>query len=326
MTNNTVDSSDPFGFSVDLLNVASGTPKAITDTTDPVLNGSFGTVTGSDFYNGTTETLKPADNSSVKGLLYRSGYSGNTGAFFTTSTFGSGKVAIWGDSSDVDDGTGQSGNTLYDGWNDSTATNGALALNATAWLVGASGSTSTSSPSATASTSASASASPTATSTGSCTSSQLLGNAGFETGSASPWVASDSSSIYSGTTEPARTGSYDAWLDGYGTTTTDTLSQSVTLPSGCSSYALSFYLHIDTAETSTSKAYDTLKVQVLNSSGTVLSTLATYSNLNAASGYTQRSFSLASYAGQTVTLKFTGAEDSVDQTSFVLDDTALNVG
>jgi hypothetical protein len=154
----------------------------------------------------------------------------------------------------------------------------------------------------------------------------LLGNAGFETGSASPWVASDSSSIYSGTTEPARTGSYDAWLDGYGTTTTDTLSQSVTLPSGCSSYALSFYLHIDTAETSTSKAYDTLKVQVLNSSGTVLSTLATYSNLNAASGYTQRSFSLASYAGQTVTLKFTGAEDSVDQTSFVLDDTALNVG
>ena len=66
----------------------------------------------------------------------------------------------------------------------------------------------------------------------------------------------------------------------------------MTIPSGCSTATLSFYLHIDTAETTTSTAYDTLKVQVLNSSGTVLATLATYSNLNAASGYTQRSFSL----------------------------------
>jgi len=34
---------------------------------------------------------------------------------------------------------------------------------------------------------------------------------------------------------------------------------------------------------------------------------------------------LSAYAGQTITVKFTGAEDSVKQTSFVLDDTALNV-
>jgi len=64
-------------------------------------------------------------------------------------------------------------------------------------------------------------------------------------------------------------------------------------------------------------------VQLLNGAGTVLATLATYSNLNAASGYTQHSFSLSAYAGQSVTLKFTGSEDSVDQTSFVIDDTAL---
>ena len=81
-----------------------------------MLHGSFGTVTKSLIADGTTATLKPADNSSVKGLLYRSGYSGNTGAFFATSTFGSGRVAFWGDTSPVDDGTGQSGNTLYDGW------------------------------------------------------------------------------------------------------------------------------------------------------------------------------------------------------------------
>ncbi|MGW7404777.1 hydrolase [Streptomyces sp. NPDC054833] len=305
MTNNSVDSTDPFGFSIDSLNISSGYPAAISDSTDPVLHGDFGTVTKSLIANGTTATLKPADNSAVKGLVYRSGYSGNTGAFFLTSTFGSGRVAFWGDSSPIDDGTGQSGNTLYDGWNDSGATNAALALNATAWLAG------------------SGTSGGGGGGGGTCTAAQLLGNNGFESGN-STWSAS-SGVITNSSGESARTGSYYAWLDGYGSATTDTLSQSVTIPSGCTAAALSFYLHIDTAETTTSTAYDTLKVQVLNSSGTVLSTLATYSNLNAASGYTKRSFSLASYAGQTVTLKFTGTEGNTLQTSFVLDDTALDV-
>jgi hypothetical protein len=55
-------------------------------------------------------------------------------------------------------------------------------------------------------------------------------------------------------------------------------------------------------------------------------TIATFSNLNHASGYTQHSYSLGSFAGQTVTLKFTGTEDSSLQTSFVVDDTAVNTG
>jgi hypothetical protein len=93
----------------------------------------------------------------------------------------------------------------------------------------------------------------------------------------------------------------------------------VTVPAGCTTASFSFYLHIDSAETSTTTAYDKLTVQA----GTT--TLATYSNVNKNTGYAQKSFSLASYAGQTVTLKFTGTEDSTLQTSFVVDDTALNV-
>jgi PKD repeat protein len=171
-----------------------------------------------------------------------------------------------------------------------------------------------------------------ATPTGSgCPASQLLGNPGFENGSSSPspWVVTSTHSpvdvISDSSSEPPHAGTWDAWLDGWGTTTTDTVAQSVTLPSGCSNYNFSFWLHVDTAETSKTTAYDTLKVQVLSSSGTVLGTLATYSNLNHNTGYTQHTFSLASYAGQNVTLKFTGAEDFEYQTSFVLDDTALNV-
>ncbi|WP_269858934.1 putative Ig domain-containing protein [Streptomyces sp. RPT161] len=157
-----------------------------------------------------------------------------------------------------------------------------------------------------------------------CSPAQLLGNPGFETGSAAPWSAS-SGVINNSSSEPPHSGSWDAWLDGYGTTHTDTLAQSVSIPSGCSSYQLGFWLHIDTAETSTTTAYDTLTVQVLNSSGTVLGTLATYSNLNHNTGYTQHTFDLSAYAGQNITLKFTGSEDKELQTSFVIDDAALNV-
>jgi Zn-dependent metalloprotease len=149
---------------------------------------------------------------------------------------------------------------------------------------------------------------------GSCTSAQLLGNQGFESGNTT-WTAS-SGVITNSSSESAHGGSYYAWLDGYGSTHTDTLSQSVTIPSGCKA-TLTFYLHIDTSETTTSTAYDKLTVTAGST------TLATYSNLNAASGYTQKSFDLSSLAGSTVTLKFSGVEDSSLQTSFVVDDSAL---
>ncbi|MFF4353361.1 putative Ig domain-containing protein [Streptomyces sp. NPDC001530] len=149
---------------------------------------------------------------------------------------------------------------------------------------------------------------------GTCTSAQLLGNQGFESGNTT-WSAS-SGVITNSSSEAAHGGSYYAWMDGYGSTHTDTLSQSVTIPSGCKA-TLTFYLHVDTAETSTSTAYDKLTVTAGST------TLATYSNLNKASGYAQKTFDLSSFAGSTVTLKFSGVEDSSLQTSFVVDDTAL---
>jgi hypothetical protein len=152
---------------------------------------------------------------------------------------------------------------------------------------------------------------------------QLLGNPGFETGTASPWTAS-SGIIDNSTSEAAHSGTWKAWLDGYGSTHTDTLGQTVTIASTKTSATLTFWLHIDTAESGTT-AYDTLKVQIRNSSGTVLATLATYSNANAAAGFTQKSFNLGAYIGQTIQVYLVGAEDSTLQTSFVVDDFALNV-
>ncbi len=146
----------------------------------------------------------------------------------------------------------------------------------------------------------------------------LLLNPGFESGNVN-WTAS-SGVIGTGSGYTPRTGSYNAWLDGYGTTHTDTLSQTVTVPSGKTSAALAFYLYVTSSETGTT-AYDKLTVQAV--SGGVTTTLGTFSNANKGTGYVARSFSLNSYIGKTVTIKFTGTEDSSLATSFRIDDTSV---
>src|SRR5689334_18308997 len=104
---------------------------------------------------------------------------------------------------------------------------------------------------------------------------QKLGNPGFESGAVT-WSASPAVIGQNGPSEPAHGGTWDAWMDGYGTTHTDSVSQSVTIPSGCTTYTLSFYLHIDSSETTTTTQYDKLTVKIGPT------TLATYSNLNKA--------------------------------------------
>jgi Putative Ig domain len=155
-------------------------------------------------------------------------------------------------------------------------------------------------------------------SAGCSTRTQLLGNPGFETGSAAPWTTTPGIINPNGAGETAHSGNWYAWLDGFGTTHTDTLAQTVTIPAGCTGTSVSFWLHIDTAETSTTTAIDKLTITA-NST-----TIATFSNLNHAAGYQQHTYSLGSFAGNSVTVKFTGVEDASLQTSFVVDDTAIN--
>ncbi len=152
----------------------------------------------------------------------------------------------------------------------------------------------------------------------------LIVNGGFETGAATPWTLT-AGVLNNSASEPAHTGAWDAWLDGYGTTHTDSATQTVTIPSTATTANLVFWLHIDTAETTTTTAFDVLTVQVLNSANTVIGTLGSFSNLNKAAGYQQHTFSVLSFKGQTVKIRFIGTEDTSLQTSFVLDDIALNV-
>lgn len=153
--------------------------------------------------------------------------------------------------------------------------------------------------------------------TSSCTGQQLIANGGFENGTA-PWTG-DTGAIGAHSGRSAHGGSRFAWLGGYGYSATDSLSQTVTLPAGCTKATLTYWLHIDTAETD-DIAYDTFKVKVGNTP------LTTLSNTDTSTGYTQRTLDLTPYIGQQITLTFTATEDAGLQTSFVLDDAALQLG
>ncbi len=160
------------------------------------------------------------------------------------------------------------------------------------------------------------------TGAGGCSSpGQKLQNPGFEAGH-SVWQMTPDVIGQHAPFQPPRTGLYSAWLLGYGFSTYDILQQTVTLPAGCSSYNLSFWMHIDTAEFE-GIAFDGIRVQVIV--GSTTTTLATWTNLNAAPGYVQRNVNLAAFAGQTILLRFYATEDWSLQTSFVIDDTELNV-
>jgi hypothetical protein len=114
----------------------------------------------------------------------------------------------------------------------------------------------------------------------------------------------------------------DAWLGGTGTTHADALYQAVVIPSGIISSTLTFWLQVDTADVG-STAHDLMKLQVRNTSNAVLATLATYSNVKAAPGYTKQTYDLTAYVGQTIRVRLGSKEDGSLQTSFVLDEFKL---
>ncbi|GLZ41624.1 S8 family peptidase [Actinokineospora sp. NBRC 105648] len=152
----------------------------------------------------------------------------------------------------------------------------------------------------------------------SCTPTQVLANPDFESG-ASGWTASvNVIGDHSALGHPAHGGQNSAWLGGWGTASNEQVRQTVSVPSGCTSYTLSYWVHIDTAENEQVQ-YDTLVVRV------GAATVKTHSNLDASGDYQQVTLDLSAYAGQSVTLEFASTEDASLQTSFVLDDVTLAV-
>jgi hypothetical protein len=144
-------------------------------------------------------------------------------------------------------------------------------------------------------------------------------NGGFE-GSASPWTLSGDA--YWSTGGYPHSGTGYTVLGAYNNASGSEY-QTVSIPSSHPAN-YTFWLNI-TSNESGSTVYDRLFVEVRSTSGALLGTLATYSNANETTlgNYTQRSFSLASWRGQTVRLQFRVTNDFTLPTSFRVDDVSL---
>jgi aminopeptidase S len=103
------------------------------------------------------------------------------------------------------------------------------------------------------------------------------------------------------------------------------LSVALPLPASCGTAVLSLQRHIATTERRGGGAQDTLKVQLLNRAGRLLTTLSTLSNRNAASGYGTVRLNLARYTGQKLTLRFLATRTGARTTSFTLRLVALRL-
>jgi Zn-dependent metalloprotease len=146
----------------------------------------------------------------------------------------------------------------------------------------------------------------------------VLVNPGFETGT-TPWVISGSTVRSTGAYPHSGTA---YMILGVNDSSTSTLYQTVTVPSGGN---LNFWLNVTTSE-GPGTIYDQLFIEVRSTSGTLLATLATFSNLNSGTAgvYVLRGpYSLASFAGQTVRIQFRATNDITLPTSFRVDDVSV---
>ncbi len=315
MSDNAVQSGDPFGFRFDALNIGSDNPRSIAPgaATNPVIRGPFGTVTGSIIRGGTTAMIAPADNPSVQALLYRSRADpqGTSGVFFLTSAFGKGRVAAWGDSSPIDDGTGAVGEKLFDGWDDAGGSNAILALNATEWLAQSSADI----PAAAAAPAATAAA------VAGPTKPALVQNGDFERGQAG-WRAKTAAGRRIVRSDRPRGGSQSAGLCGYNDCD-EALAQTIGLPKDARTISLSYYTYIDTQEIK--HAFDFLNVEIHDAGGKKLRTIQQLSDGDPAGEWRPASFDLSEFAGRTVQLVFTATSGKTKPTAFFVDDVSVIV-
>ena len=150
---------------------------------------------------------------------------------------------------------------------------------------------------------------------------ELIVNGGFE-GSSSPWVLSGSAIRSTGAFPHSGTGYL---IVASANNQTGAAYQQISVPSA-SAPSLNFWLNVTSSETTTTTQFDRLFIEVRSTTGALLTTLATFSNLNkgTAGVYVLRGpFSVSSFAGQTIRVQFRATEDFSLPTSFRVDDVSV---
>lgn len=146
-------------------------------------------------------------------------------------------------------------------------------------------------------------------------------NGGFENG-VTPWILNGNTSLSSGSFPHSGT----SYLSlGNVNSPKGFTYQQIAVPSG-SSPNLTFWLNVTSNETTNTATNDILYVEIRSASGTLLQTLATYSNLDRGSpgAYVQRGgFNLSAYAGQTIRVQFRITGNASQTTTFLVDDVSV---
>ena len=135
MQNNTVQ-ANPFGITFDYANISPTSSNVVTTVSDSLTHGLGGTVSQVKWSNGTTMTLNTTQNTSVAGDVFlNSPANGLTNVLVAHAHYFAGKVAAMGDSSPIDDGTGDPGDALYNGYfTDASGNHQKLLINTVIWL------------------------------------------------------------------------------------------------------------------------------------------------------------------------------------------------
>jgi hypothetical protein len=136
MTNNSVQ-NNAFGITFDLDNFSQTSNNVLVSASDSVLHGPMGNVTQVKFTNGTSMTLNTSQNSTVKGVVFKTGAStaGTNSVLCAYARWYAGKIGAISDSSLPDDGTGDMNDVLYNGYIvDAAGNHQRLIMNMTIWL------------------------------------------------------------------------------------------------------------------------------------------------------------------------------------------------
>jgi len=153
---------------------------------------------------------------------------------------------------------------------------------------------------------------------------QLLKNPGFETGSFAPWVVINNCNL-DGNPADAHTGHFAAANGTFGCQ----IFQRVAIPATVTSATLSLYLWVRNSSDSATGSM-TLEVTDDTTAGHVLATLATFSNLDGATGcngtcppnYARHTYDMTPFKGQTVRVRFIHSYSN-NGTLFFVDDVTL---
>ena len=145
-SNNNGAVKNPFGISFDTTNPNKKLyPSDITEVStnvtkisNPITNGSYGTVTKFSYSDGSTMVLDTVANNTVKGVIFANeSKSIISGAMVVYARYGKGKIVATGDSSPPDDGTGFTNSGLYKSYSGDSKVGDNhryMFMNSTIWL------------------------------------------------------------------------------------------------------------------------------------------------------------------------------------------------